>query len=139
MNNELFATQSIEGAVAVPAQAHAEIAAAIADANAEADGRLYLDQVMAMVGVDGLVEALRNPGLLAVVDQHAAAVRDGIEAAEREIGPAALAGYARSVLAVQERHGRPVPEPDSIDWRKPGWAVLRLVAVCSLADAADAF
>jgi hypothetical protein len=139
MSNDLFATQSIEGTVAVPTQCHPRLTAEIAAAIADTDGCRYLDQVMAMVGVDGLVEALRNSGLLAVIDQHAAAVRDSVEAADREVGPAALAGYARSVLAVQERHGLPVPDPDSIDWKKPSWTVLRLVAVCSLAEAADAF
>jgi hypothetical protein len=108
-------------------------------ATAELDARFYLDQVMAMVGVDGLVEALAQPFLLAKVDQHAAAVRQSITAAGKAIDSISLAGYARSVLAVQQRHGRPLPTPDSIDWTDADWTVLRLVSVCSLADAADAF
>jgi hypothetical protein len=40
---------------------------------------------------------------------------------------------------VHQRHGRPLPTPDSIDWEDADWTVLRLVSVCSLADAADAF
>ncbi|MEV4514568.1 DUF6401 family natural product biosynthesis protein [Dactylosporangium sp. NPDC049525] len=108
-------------------------------ATAELDARFYLDQVMAMVGVDGLVEALAQPFLLAKVDQHAAAVRQSITAAGKAIDSISLAGYARSVLAVHQRHGRPLPTPDSIDWSDADWTVLRLVSVCSLADAADAF
>ncbi|WP_327008927.1 DUF6401 family natural product biosynthesis protein [Dactylosporangium sp. NBC_01737] len=108
-------------------------------ATAELDARYYLDQVMAMVGVDGLVEALAQPFLLAKVDQHAAAVRQSITAAGRNIDSISLAGYARSVIAVHQRHGRPLPTPDSIDWSDADWTVLRLVSVCSLADAADAF
>ncbi|GAB3860118.1 hypothetical protein GCM10027610_100540 [Dactylosporangium cerinum] len=54
-------------------------------ATAELDARFYLDQVMAMVGVDGLVEALAQPFLLAKVDQHAAAVRQSITAAGKAI------------------------------------------------------
>ncbi|GAA3223760.1 DUF6401 family natural product biosynthesis protein [Dactylosporangium siamense] len=108
-------------------------------ATAELDARFYLDQVMAMVGVDGLVEALAQPFLLAKVDQHAAAVRQSITAAGKAIDSISLAGYARSVIAVHQRHGRPLPTPDSIDWTDADWTVLRLVSVCSLADAADAF
>jgi hypothetical protein len=106
---------------------------------AEVAARFYLDKIMAMVGVDGLVEALSAPALLAQVDQHAAAVRESIRSAERPIGPVSLAGYARSVLAVHERHGRELPHPDTIDWKRPGWTVLRLVAICSVADSLDCF
>lgn len=106
---------------------------------AELDARSYLDQVMAMVGVDGLVEALAQPFLLAKVDQHAAAVRQSITAAGKAIDSISLAGYARSVIAVHQRHGRPLPTPDSVDWADADWTVLRLVSVCSLADAVDAF
>jgi len=101
--------------------------------------RQYLDRIMAMVGVDGLVEALSSPGLLARVDQHAAAVRDSIESAGKRVEPIALSGYARSVLAVHERHGRPLPSPETVSWTDPEWTVLRLVAVCSLADAEGCF
>ncbi|GAA2326901.1 DUF6401 family natural product biosynthesis protein [Dactylosporangium salmoneum] len=108
-------------------------------ATAELDARFYLDQVMAMVGVDGLVEALAQPFLLARVDQHAAAVRESLVAAGKTIDSIALAGYARSVIAVHQRHGRPLPTPDSVNWSDADWTVLRLVAVCHLADAVDAF
>jgi hypothetical protein len=106
---------------------------------AELDARFQLDQVMAIVGIDGLVEALAEPAMLATVDQHAAAIRESITSAGKEIGPVSLAAYAKSVLAVHERHGRPLPSPTTIDWARADWTVLRLVAVCSLADAADAF
>ena len=42
-----------------------------------------LDEMMARVGVDGLAAALGDTGLLAQVDQHAAAVRDALRAAGR--------------------------------------------------------
>nr|BFE65823.1 hypothetical protein GCM10020063_103490 [Dactylosporangium thailandense] len=108
-------------------------------ATAELDARFYLDQVMAMVGVDGLVEALAQPFLLAKVDQHAAAVRESLTAAGKRIGPLSLAAYARSVIAVHQRHGRPLPTPETVNWADADWTVLRLVAVCHLADDADAF
>jgi hypothetical protein len=105
--------------------------AAIEEPTTDASARLYLDQIMALVGVDGLVEALSTPGLLAQVDQHAAAVRESIRAAGRPVGPVGLAAYARSVVAVHHRCGRELPS--TIDWTNPGWTVLRLLAVCSMA------
>jgi hypothetical protein len=95
-----------------------------------------LDQLMARVGVDGLVAAMRLPGLLAVVDQHAAAARETIRASGRDVDVVSLAGYARSVLALLNRHGRSLPEdPAAIDWHTADATLLRLVAVCQLAEA----
>ena len=105
--------------------------AATQEPTTDASAREYLEEIMALVGVDGLVEALSTPGLLAHVDQHAAAVRESIRAAGRAIDPPALASYARSVLAVHRRCGRELPA--AIDWAAPGWTVLRLLAVCSMA------
>ncbi|WP_239159887.1 DUF6401 family natural product biosynthesis protein [Virgisporangium ochraceum] len=91
---------------------------------------------MASVGVDGLVAALRNPGLQAAVDQHAAAVRETLRASDRAVDLVSLAGYARSVLALLNRHGYTIPEPDAIDWNTANGHVLRLVAICALAETA---
>lgn len=94
-----------------------------------------LDELMAAVGVDGLVAAFANPGLLAVVDQHAAAVRESIVAADRDVDGVSLARYARSVLAVATRHGRELPDATTLDWTRAEWFVLRLVSVCWIAEA----
>jgi hypothetical protein len=94
-----------------------------------------LDQLMASVGVDGLIAAMRNPGLQAAVDQHAAAVRESIRASGRSVDLMSLAGYARSVIALLNRHGHSIPEPDAIDWASANGHVLRLVAICALAEA----
>jgi hypothetical protein len=96
-----------------------------------------LDQLMARVGVDGLVAAMRTPGLLAAVDQHAAVIRETLRAAGRPLDGVALAEYARSVLAVLNRCGQALPEPEAIDWNRADGSLLRLVAVCFLAEAAD--
>jgi uncharacterized protein DUF6401 len=96
-----------------------------------------LDQLMAQVGVDGLVAAMRNPGLMAAVDQHAATIRETLRAAGCEMDVFALAGYARSALAVLTRGGHSLPDPSTVDWSRAGGHLLRLVAVCSLAEAAD--
>jgi hypothetical protein len=96
-----------------------------------------LDQLMASVGVDGLVAALRSPGLMAAVDQHAAAIRETLRAAGRDVDIFSLASYTRSILAVLSRSGHTPPEPSAIDWSLTAPHLLRLVAVCQLAEAAD--
>ena len=74
-----------------------------------------LDEAMARVGVDGLVAALAQPALLALVDQHAAAVRESLRGAGRPVDADAVSGYARSVMASAERMGRRLPEPGEAD------------------------
>ncbi|MFC7530702.1 DUF6401 family natural product biosynthesis protein [Actinoplanes sp. GCM10030250] len=102
----------------------------------------YLDEMMARVGVDGLTAAFAEPALLARIDQHAAAVRDALHSAGRAADADGLASYARSIAAGSVRMGRPIPEPGFAptttgEWLRAGWPLLRLVAVCLLADAAD--
>jgi hypothetical protein len=101
-----------------------------------------LDEMMARVGVDGLTAALGDPGLLAQVDQHAAAVRDALAAAGRAADAEGLAAYAKSIVAAGRRMGRPLPEPGQAHrtraaWHGAEWHLLRLVAVCMIADTAD--
>jgi hypothetical protein len=139
MTNERFATQSDDLQPETGQPGIAYPADTSNCAAAEVTARLILDQIMARVGVDGLVASLRSPGLLAIVDQHAAAVRESLAAAGRFVDPTSLAGYARSVLAVAERHGRELPDGADLDWSTAEWFVLRLVGVCSLADQTDCF
>jgi Family of unknown function (DUF6401) len=110
-----------------------------ATAPTELAGRAHatLDNLMARVGVDGLYAALTEPGLLAAVDQHATAVRESIRRSGRRFGLPALARYAESVLAAAHRMGRTVPqagEADKLDWARAEWHLVRLVAVCALAE-----
>ena len=98
-----------------------------------------LDEMMARVGVDGLAAALADPGLLAQVDQHAAAVRDALAGAGRELDAAGLAAYAKSILAAAARMGRVVPAPGEAHvtgaaWHAAEWHLMRLVAVCAIAE-----
>jgi len=99
-----------------------------------------LDEAMARVGVDGLVAALAQPALLALVDQHAAAVRESLRGAGRPVDADAVSGYARSVMAAAERMGRRLPEPGEADlgfeWLRADWHLLRLLGVCAIAEAA---
>jgi hypothetical protein len=104
--------------------------------------RLFLDELMARVGVDGLAAALGDPGLLAQVDQHAAAVREALRNAGRVADAAGLAAYGRSVVAAAERMGRPVPVAGAAyvsrpAWLRAEWHLMRLVAVCLIAESAD--
>jgi hypothetical protein len=98
-----------------------------------------LDEMMARVGVDGLTAAIADPAVLAVVDQHAAAVRDALTGADLPLDGHGLASYARSIAAAARRMGRVVPEPGaapvrSAEWITADWHLLRLVAVCAIAE-----
>jgi hypothetical protein len=97
--------------------------------------RSFLDDLMARVGVDGLVAAMRIPGVHAAVDQHAAAIRFSLREAGRGVDVVSLAAYGKSVLAVMQRGGRRLPDSDTLDWSRAPGLVLRLVAVCALAEA----
>jgi hypothetical protein len=106
-----------------------------ADAVAVDAARTSLDHLMGWVGVDGLVAAIGSPGLLAAIDQHATVVRDVL--GERMTDAPALAGYARDVHAAAVREGHLVPDPARLDWSRAPAYLLRLVAVCAIAGAAD--
>jgi hypothetical protein len=101
--------------------------------------RALLDEMMARVGVDGLAAALGDASLLAQVDQHAAAVRDALKDAGREVDAGGLAAYAKSIAAAAARMGRPVPQPGQAylsgsAWLSAEWHLMRLVAVCLIAE-----
>ena len=103
--------------------------------------RALLDEMMARVGVDGLAAALGDAGLLAQVDQHAAAVRDALRDAGRTVDAQGLAAYAKSIAAAADRMGRPVPQPghayvSGVAWLAAEWHLMRLVAVCMIAESA---
>jgi hypothetical protein len=124
MTNEFLAFAPISAAAATPAQDSATA---------------LLDEMMARVGVDGLAAAFADPGLLARVDQHAASVRDALAAAGRRADTEGLAAYAKSIAAAAVRMGRRLPEPGEAHvsgaaWLVADWHLLRLVAVCLIAD-----
>ncbi|MBL1075975.1 hypothetical protein JK358_16375 [Nocardia sp. 2] len=87
-------------------------------------------------GAPARLAAEEFPALSAEIDQHAAAVRDILDAGVRNSAmvptSVLLAGYARGVL--EDLHDLDIPlpaEPD--DWRYADWIHLRLAAVCALA------
>ena len=91
-----------------------------------------LDELTATVGVTGLEAAAGQPALLAVVDQHAAGIRDSLSADARPMTAIILAAYAEGVRDAAFTHGwRPPAGP--VDWSENDWVMRRLLAVCSLA------
>jgi len=117
------------------------VSAAPADAIIACPARTLLDEMMARVGVDGLVAAHTDAGLLAQIDQHAAAVREALHHAGREVDAEGLAAYAKSIAAAAVRMGRPLPEPGhapmtGTGWLTAQWHLMRLVAVCLIAESA---
>ncbi|MEU8239850.1 DUF6401 family natural product biosynthesis protein [Actinoplanes missouriensis] len=112
----------------------APLAAAVAARPAGA----HLDEMMARIGVDGLAAAFASPALLARVDQHAAAVRDALADADREVDADGLSAYARSIAAGVARTGRTLPAPGEAPvsaavWLDAEWSLLRLLGVCLIA------
>ncbi|GHJ55387.1 hypothetical protein Nm8I071_46940 [Nonomuraea sp. TT08I-71] len=108
----------------------------VATRSAAVAARSSLTTLTAVVGTAGLAAAAANPGLLAAVDQHAAAVRDSLHGDHRALTVAALAGYAEGMRDAAREHGwEPPAEP--IDWSEPDWVLTRLLGVCLLTRALD--
>lgn len=108
----------------------------VATPSAAGAARSALAVLTASVGTAGLAAAAARPGLLALVDQHAAAVRDSLHGDRRPLSVAALAGYAEGVRAAAQEHGWQ-PPVDGPDWSEPDWLQVRLLAVCALARSLD--
>jgi hypothetical protein len=90
-----------------------------------------LGALMDSVGHTGLAAADHRPGLLAVVDQHAAGIRDSLTADTRPLTPVVLAAYAEGVRDAAFKHGWEAPQ-GPIDWSEDDWVLHRLLAVCLL-------
>src|SRR5262245_6963054 len=84
------------------------------------------------VGVSGLAAADDNPGLMAVIDQHAAGIRDSLSADVRPLTAVILAAYAEGVRDAAFKHGW-TPPGGPIDWSLNDWVLRRLLAVVTLA------
>jgi hypothetical protein len=93
----------------------------------------HIASLMARLGEAGLAAAAALPGLLAQIDQHATAVLDALCRDGRPLAPLTLAGYAEGVCDAATERGWRAPDAGGVDWTRPDWAVLRLVAICGLA------
>ncbi|MEV0898598.1 DUF6401 family natural product biosynthesis protein [Actinoplanes sp. NPDC049802] len=96
-----------------------------------------LAELTAAVGLTGFAAAQENPGLMSVIDQHAAGVRDSLDADQRPLTAILLAAYAEGVRDAAFQHGWAAPE-GAIDWTGDDWVLRRLLAVCMLARALPA-
>jgi hypothetical protein len=100
-----------------------------------AAARAALAALAGRVGTPGLAAAAARPGLLAAVDQHAAALRDLLGDGTRPPSPIGLAGYADGLRDMAADLGWRVPSTDQVDWATAPWLLVRLLAVCQLAAA----
>src|SRR3712207_4330293 len=104
---------------------------AVADIAAARTARVALLTLMDSVGAPGLAAAAAEPGLLAAIDQHAAAIRDSLFGDIRPLSEITLAGYAHGIQEAATEHGwRPPAAP--VDWPAADWVLTRLLAVCAL-------
>jgi hypothetical protein len=98
-----------------------------------AAARAALAELARRVGTPGLAAAKAVPGLLAAIDQHAAALRDLLGDGARPPSPIGLAGYADGLRDMAGDLGWQVPQTEHVDWTRAPWLLVRLVAVCQLA------
>ena len=68
-------------------------------------------------------------------------MRDALQHTGRAVDAEGLASYARSIAAAADRMGRPVPQPghayvSGSAWLAAEWHLMRLVAVCMIAESA---
>lgn len=108
----------------------------VASRTAVDSARSTLAALTVTVGTVGLTAAAARPGLLALVDQHAAAVRDSLDGDRQPLTAATLAGYAEGVRAAALEHGW-MPPGGPVNWSQPEWLLTRLLAVCALARSLD--
>jgi hypothetical protein len=99
--------------------------------------QLALAQLWRQVATTGQ-DAMRDcPALLAEVDQHAAAVREALTSVSGRVSAVGLAAYADGVIDAAARDGWQLPaDPDDFEWAAPPWPLVRLLAVCTVAEAA---
>jgi len=92
-----------------------------------------LNGLMIWLGEPGLAAAGQRAGLMALIDQHAAAVRDALGDPSDGLSAVSLAGYAAGVRdALIEAEWR-LPAVAEQDWSRPEWPTVRLLAICSIA------
>jgi type II secretory pathway component PulM len=76
-----------------------------------------------------------RPGLLARVDQHAAAIRDALADDTGAVGVTALAAYSDAVRDSASARGiDPLAAARCGLWETPPWALLRLLAVWQMTE-----
>jgi len=105
------------------------------DAASVRASRSTLYRLLDQVGGDGSDGTGLLPGVLAAVDQHAAAIRDVLGPGSGAPGLVALAGYAEGLLDTAAEGGWVAPVAPEVDWSVANWLLVRMRAVCALACA----
>ena len=102
----------------------------------EREAQRWLGRLMDQVGAAGLAAVAAVPAVSAMVDQHAAAVRDilllGVEDSASVAGAVLLAGYARGLLDQAGLDPSRLLAAAGEGWNRADWLTLRIVAVCAL-------
>ncbi|MEU4316077.1 DUF6401 family natural product biosynthesis protein [Nocardia sp. NPDC024068] len=95
----------------------------------EASARRFLEGMYRTHGAPAQAAAAELPGLIAELDQHAAAVRDildlGVGTGEEVSQTVLLAGYMRGLM---DDMTTPIATP--ADWATADWLQLRLAGAC---------
>jgi hypothetical protein len=90
------------------------------------------------VGEAGLAAARLDAGLRAEVGRHEDDVRAWFDSRALAVSRQSIAGYAAVLLAAAQRCGRLLPpDPGGHDWASAEWYLVRLLALCSMAAAAE--
>ncbi|CAM3113783.1 DUF6401 domain-containing protein [Saccharomonospora xinjiangensis] len=101
--------------------------------------RRDLDVLAGRLASAGVSTTALDPARLAEMDQHAAAVRDILTSEGGTAGVVELAAYAQGVLdAAAEAGWTPESHTTASVESTTNWIVLRLLAVCALADSSPA-
>jgi uncharacterized membrane protein len=101
--------------------------------------QLALSQLARRVATTGFAAMRIRPALVARVDQHAAAVRDALTDVSGRVGALGLAAYADGVCDTATLRGWQMPDSvEPVHWMDPAWPLVRLLAVCVLAESTAA-
>jgi Family of unknown function (DUF6401) len=110
--------------------------AGLADHLAERSAQQWLRCLTDQVGAAGLAAVAAVPAVSALVDQHAAAVRDilllGVEGSATAAGAVLLAGYAKGLLDQAGLDATRLRSALDEGRHHADWLTLRIVAVCAL-------
>jgi hypothetical protein len=89
------------------------------------------------VGEAGVVAAHADAGLRAEVARHEAEVRTWLGSQGLAVSRQSIAGYAAVLLTAAQRCGRLLPpDPNRYDWTAAEWYLVRLTALCTMAESA---
>jgi hypothetical protein len=101
----------------------------------------WCDQLIATlssrVGAAGSAAARIDEGLRAEVARHTTEISTWLADQGLAVSRTSIAGYAAVLLAAAQRCGRWLPsDPQGYDWSDPEWFLVRLVALCAMAESA---